>query len=128
MTELLTSLGKLAIGFLLILGPLILWMSFLHSRGRREAALRTKVLQELNSTEFRGLYSVQVKSHWIGADEVMVDVWGCSRDQVWDLMERLSAQSPARMRVEVNGARSSRLSSKLTLAVKNGPCTAYCSA
>jgi hypothetical protein len=128
MTELLASLGKLAIGFLCILGPLILLMSFLHVRGRREAALSTKVLQELNSPEFRGLYSVQVKSHWFGADEVRVDVWGCSRDQVWDLMERLSAQLPARMRVESNGARSSRRSSKLTLAVKNGPRTAHCNA
>jgi hypothetical protein len=128
MTDLLTSLGKLAIGFLCILGPLVLYIALLRFRDRRETALSTKVLQELNSPEFRGFYSMKVRSRLIGADKVIVDLWGCSRDQVWDLIERLSAQLPAHMQVEVNGISSSRLNSRLTLAMKNGPCVAYGSA
>jgi hypothetical protein len=128
MTELLLSLGKLTMGFLCILGPLVLSIAFLRSRDRREAALSTKILQGLNASELRGLYSVKVRSHWIGADKVIVDLWSCSRDQVWDLMERFSAQLPENIRVEVNGINSSRLNSTVTLAVKKKPCVAYCSA
>jgi hypothetical protein len=128
MTELLMNLGKLAIGFLCILGPVALLMAFLRSRDRREAVLSAKVLQELNSPELRGLYSVTVRSRLIGADKVIVDLWGCSRDQVWDLMERLSARLPADMRVAVNGISNSRLNSKVTLAVENKPRVAYCGA
>lgn len=128
MTELLISLGKLSIGFLCILGPIVVAIAFLRTRDRRESALSTKVLQKLNSPELRGLYSVRVRSHLLGPDRVMVDLWSCSREQVWDLMERLSAQLPAHARVEVNDISSSRLDSKLTLAVNNGTCAAFCSA
>ena len=128
MTELLVSLGKLVIGFLCILGPLALHIAFLRARDRRESALSTVVLKELNSPDLRGLYSLKVKSRLIGADEVIVDLWGCSRDQAWDLVDRLSARLPAHMRMEVNGVGSSRLNSKLTLAVNDKPCVAYCGA
>lgn len=128
MTDLLISLGKLTIGFLGILGPLVLYIALHRFRDRRETTLSTKVLQGLNSPEFRGLYSMKVRSRLIGADKVIVDLWGCSRDQVWDLMEKLSAQLPEHMQVEVNGISSSRLNSRLTLAVKKRPCVAYCSA
>ena len=92
MTDLLISLGKLAIGFLCILGPLVLYIALHRLRDRREITLSTKVLQGLNSPEFRGLYSMKVRSRLIGADKVIVDLWGCSRDQVWDLMEKLYAE------------------------------------
>jgi hypothetical protein len=74
MIELFTSLGKLAIGFLCILGPFVLPIAFLRARDRREAALSTRVLQELNSPDLRGLFFVKVKSQLIGADTVMVDL------------------------------------------------------
>ena len=66
MIELFTSLGKLAIGFLCILGPFVLLIAFLRTRDLREAALSTRVLQELNSPDLRGLFSIEVKSRLIG--------------------------------------------------------------
>jgi hypothetical protein len=73
------------------------------------------------------LFSVKVKSRLIGADTVIVDLWSCSREQVWDLMERLSARLPAYVQVEVNGISGSRLNSEWTLTVRKGPAVAYCS-
>ena len=127
MIELFTSLGKLAIGFLCILGPFVLPIAFLRTRDLREAALSIRVLQELNSTDFRGLFFVKVKSRLIGADTVIVDLWSCSREQVWDLIERLSARLPAQVRVEVNGISGSRVNSTWTLTVRKGPAVAHCS-
>ena len=127
MIELFTSLGKLAIGFLCILGPFVLPIAVLRTRDLRETALSTRVLQELNSTDFRGLFFVKVKSQLIGADTVIVDLWSCSREQVWDLIERLSARLPAYVRVEVNGISSSRVNSTWTLTVRKGAAVACCS-
>jgi hypothetical protein len=118
MIELFTSIGKLAIGFLCILGPFVLLIAFLRTRDLREAALSTTVLQELNSPNLRGLFSIEVKSRPIGADTVIVDLWSCSREQVWDLIERLSSRLPAHVRVEVNGISGSRLNSEWTLTVR----------
>jgi hypothetical protein len=42
MIELFTSLGKLAIGFLCILGPFVLPIAFLCTRDLRKAALSTR--------------------------------------------------------------------------------------
>jgi hypothetical protein len=126
MLELVTSIGKLAIGFLCILGPVVLLMAFLHSREKREAEIRTRVLQELNSPELRGLFFVTVQSRLVGADTVVVDLWGCSREQVWDLMERLSDRLGDRARVEVNGVSGSRVNSKWTLKFRKGPAVAHC--
>lgn len=127
MAELFASLGKLFIGFLCILGPVVLRIAFLRTCDRREAALSTRVLQELNSPNFRGLFSVKVKSRLIGADTVIVDLWSCSCEQMWGLTERLSARLPAHVRVEVNGISSCRLNSTWTLTVRKGPAVAYCS-
>jgi len=127
MIELLTSLGKLAIGFLCILGPLVVLIVFLRTRDRREAAISTRVLQELNLPNLRGLFSIEVKCRLIGADTVMVNLQSCSRELAWDLMERLFARLPAHVRVEVNGINGSRLNSEWTLTVRKGPAVVYCS-
>lgn len=128
MSELLVNLAKLAIGFFMIAGPVALSIVRLRYRDRREGALNLKALMELNSPELRGLFSVSVKNRLVGADHVVVDLWGCSRDQIWDLMERLSVCLPAQVRVEVNGISTGRSHSKLTLALKSRSCHAACSA
>jgi hypothetical protein len=127
MLELLTSLGKLALGLLGILGPLVATIAFLRMRDMREAAISTRVLQALNSPDLRGLFFIKVKSRPIGADTVMVDLWNCSREQVWDLIERLSARLPANVRLGVNGISGSRVRSTWTLTVrKTNKGAAYC--
>ena len=125
--ELVTILFKLSVGFLCIVGPVVLLIAFLRMRDLREESLRTRVLQELNSPNLRGLYSLEVKSRPLGGDTVKVDLRSCSREQVWDLMERLSVRLPGHVRVEVNGISDSRLNSEWTLTVRKVPATANCS-
>jgi hypothetical protein len=127
MMELVTSLWKLGMGFLCILGPVVVLLAFLRIRDLREDSLRNRVLLELNSPNLRGLYSMEVESRPFGSDTVKVDLWNCSREQVWDLMERLSVRLPAHVRVEVNGISGSRLNSEWTLTVRKGPAAANCS-
>ena len=109
MVDLLTSMSRLLTGFICVLGPVVFLLVFLHARDRREAALRLTVLREMNRPDLRGLFVVNIATRSIGGDTVVVDLWGCSREQVWDVMENLSAKLPAHVRVEVNGLSDSRL-------------------
>lgn len=115
MVDLLTSVSRLLTGFVCVLGPVVFLLVFLHARDRREAALRLTVLREMNRPDLRGLFVVNVATRSIGGDTVVVDLWGCSREQVWDVMENLSAKLPAHVRVEVNGLSDSRLKPAWTL-------------
>jgi hypothetical protein len=116
MTELLSIIGKLILGFAGILGPVAFLLALRSAHDRRVAALSARVLQELNSPDLRGLFAAKVKSPLTGADTVVVDLWSCSRDQVWEVMERLSAKLPAHVRVEVNGVSDCRMRSVWTLS------------
>ena len=126
MAELLVSLVKLFIGFLGILGPVVLLLALQRSRDRREATLSTTVLQVLSSPELRGLFAVKIKSTPFLRDWVAVDLWNCSRDQLWDVMQRLSAQLPSHVRVEVNGISDCRTRSTWTMTVKRNPSSVAC--
>lgn len=108
METLLLSMAKLALGFVCMIGPIVFLLALQRVRDRREAALVLAVLQEMNSPDLRGLFSVRAASRSIGNDSVAVDLWGCSHGQVWDVMERLSAKLPSQVRVEVNGLRDDR--------------------
>ena len=127
MTELLVNIAKLLIGFLGILGPVALLLGFLHIRDQRQSSLYTKVLVELNLTDLRGLFGVNIKSRPFGTDTVMVDLWHCSREQMWDVIERLSAKLPAHVKLEVNGITDCRLNSAWKLTVmRSQPSISYC--
>jgi hypothetical protein len=128
MIELLVSLGKLVIGFLCIAGPVVVLLIWLRGRDRRVAMLSTAALRELNLPELRGLVAVKVKSSFFSGGLVAVDLWSCSRDQLWDVLQRLSARLPSHVRVEVNGISDSRAKSTWTVTVKRNPsCIACCS-
>jgi len=127
MTEMLVSLGKLSIGFLGILGPVALLLGFLHIRDQRQSMLYPTVLRELNLPDLRGLFAVNIKSRLFGADTVIVELWRCSREQVWDVIERLSATLPAHVRLEVNGIADCRVRSAWKLTVmRSQPSISYC--
>lgn len=127
MTEMLLSLGKLSIGFLGILGPLALLLGFLRIRDQRQSMLYTTVLRELNLPDLRGLFAVNIKSRPFGADTVMVDQWHCSRERVWDVIEKLSTKLPAHVRLEVNGITDCRTRSTWKLTVmRSQPSASYC--
>jgi hypothetical protein len=71
---------------------------------------------------------VKVKSSFFSGGLVAVDLWSCSRDQLWDVLQRLSARLPSHVRVEVNGISDSRAKSTWTVTVKRNPsCIACCS-
>ncbi|MGE5257819.1 MAG: hypothetical protein ACM3KE_14170 [Hyphomicrobiales bacterium] len=127
MTELLVSLGKLSIGFLGILGPVALLLCFLHIRDRRQSTLYPIVLCELNRPDLRGMFAVKIKGRPLGADTVIVELWECSREQVWNVIERLSAKLPAHVRFEVNGITDCRARSTWKLTVmRSRPSASYC--
>ena len=127
MTELIVSLGKLSIGFLGILGPVALLLGFLHIHDQRRSMLYPTVLRELNWPDLRGLFAVNIKCRPFGADTVIVELWSCSREQVWDVIERLSAKLPAHVRLEVNGFTDCRAKSAWKLTVmRSQPSISYC--
>lgn len=127
MADLLMNLAKLTVGFLGILGPLVLLLMFLHIRDQRASKLFATVLAELNIPQLRGLSTVKVNSTPLWADTVVVDLWNCSREQVWDVIETLSAKLPSRVRLEVNGITDCRVRSTWKLTVsRTHPFVAYC--
>jgi hypothetical protein len=115
MDALLLNMGQLLVGFLGMLGPIGFLLALRQARDQREAALSLTVLRALNSPDLRGLFSVKVESRSIGKDKVVVDVWGCSREQLWGVMEKLPAKLPSHVQVEVNGLSDGRFKSAWTL-------------
>ena len=88
--------------------------------------LYTTVLSELSLPHLRGLYTVKVKSSPPWADQVVVDLWNCSRDQVWEVIETLSSKLPSRVGLEVNGITDCRVRSPWKLKVmRTHPFVAY---
>ncbi len=119
MEQLLIRLGELGIGFLSMMGPLVLLMMFLKLRDQRESILYTVVLKELNSPDLRGLFAVKIRcSVFSRQDTVMVDLWNCPKERVLDTVIQLSTHLPPEVRLVVNGMADSRSRSALTLKVE----------
>lgn len=117
MNDLIVSLAKLTIGFVGILGPVVLLLMIMNNRDRRESMLFATVLLELNRPHLRGLFTVKIKSRPLWADTVVVDLLNCSREQVWNVIEILSAKLPTHARLEVNGITDCRVQSTWKLIV-----------
>jgi hypothetical protein len=119
MEELLVRLSELGIGFLSMMGPLGLLMMFLKLRDQRESVLYTVVLKELNSPDLRGLFAVKIKCRVFSRqDTVVVDLWNCPKERLWDTAIQLSTHLPPEVRLVVNGIIDSRSRSALTLKVE----------
>ncbi len=119
MEQLLIRLGELGIGFLSMMGPLVLLMMFLKLRDQRESILYIVVLKELNSPDLRGLFAVKIRcSVFSRQDTVMVDLWNCPKERVLDTVIQLSTHLPPEVRLVVNGMADSRSRSALTLKVE----------
>jgi hypothetical protein len=119
MEQLLIRLGELGVGFLSMMGPLVLLMMFLKLRDQRESVLYTVVLKELNSPDLRGLFAVKIKCRVFSRqDTVMVDLWNCPKERVWDTAIQLSTHLPPEVGLVVNGMADSRSRSALTLKVE----------
>ncbi len=119
MGELLIRLGELCIGFLSMMGPLVVLMVFLRLRDQRESMLYVIVLKQLNLPDLRGLFAVKIRCRVFSRqDTVTVDLWNCPKEQVWETMIRLSTHLPSAVRLVVNGMADSRSRSTLTLKVQ----------
>jgi hypothetical protein len=119
MGELLIRLGELCIGFLSMMGPLVLLMVFLRLRDQRESILYAVVLRQLNLPDLRGLFAVKIRCRVFSRkDTVMVDLWSCPKEQVWEAIIRLSTHLPPEVRLVVNGMTDPRSPSMLTLKLE----------
>ena len=115
--ELLIRFGRLAIGFLAILGPLILLIFSIKLRDKRESMLYDMILKELNTADLRGLFSVRARPRLLSwYDIVIVNMWGCSNRQMWDVAMRMSFKLPPRVWLVMDGLLDQR--SKLTVRLK----------
>ena len=117
MGGLLMNFGLLALGFLGIAAPVVLLILYDRIRDERESRLLEAVGMELNQPHLRGLSAVKIKSWPPWADTVIVDLWNCSREQVWDVIEKLSNQLPSQVRLEVNGITDCRVRSTWKMTV-----------
>jgi hypothetical protein len=117
MNELMINLARLATGFLVILAPVALLLMVMNYRERRESALATAVLLELNRPYLRGLFTLKINSWPLWPDTVMIDLRECSHEQVWNVIDAVSAKLPPRVRIEVNGITDCRTKSSWKLMV-----------
>ena len=123
MGELLIRLGELGIGFLSMMGPLVLLMVFLRLCDQRESVLYAVVLKQLNLPDLRGLFAVKIRCRVFSRQAiVIVDLWNSPKEQVWETIIRLSTHLPPKVRLVVNGMADPRSRSTLTLkAERNIP-------
>ncbi len=104
MTALMISFAKLIVGLISIGGPLIFLIALLHVRDHRKSVIEGIACRELNSPDLRGLVAVNIKcallsNRWT----VEVDMWNCSNERIWDVMEGLRVNLPSSVRFVVNG-------------------------
>jgi hypothetical protein len=119
MSQLVIRLGQLVLGFLVIFGPLIFLFLLLEVRDRRQSTLYGVILKELNSPDLRGLFAVEIQCGIFSRqDTVIVDLWNCPKEQVWDAIIKLSAHLPSKVRLVVNGMADPCSQSTLTLKVQ----------
>ncbi|MFQ5897297.1 MAG: hypothetical protein ACE5JN_03530 [Candidatus Methylomirabilia bacterium] len=88
--EALMQLGGLVFTVALIPGPLV-WAVLLNLRERRQSTLCWSVMRRFVPRDFHGRVAVQVRYPLLSRRGVVrVDVLLRSRDEVWDVITRLS--------------------------------------
>jgi len=114
--QLLIRLGKLAIGSLITFGPLAVLIMLLNLRDRRESYLSFVVYKQLNSPDLRGLITFKTRCALFSRHSmVKVDMRGCSNEQIWDAIKRLSHSLPLYVRLIVHSTSEGQFESKFTI-------------
>jgi hypothetical protein len=112
----LTEFTRLILGLAIVFGPLVGVLWLLNLRDRREGALRHAVLAALPLHELRGLVAVRARCAMFSRkDVVTLDMFACTRDQVWDAVARLYHSLPPRVRLVVNSAVDRQFATTLRL-------------
>ncbi len=111
-----TALLGLIAGLAITLGPVVALMWLLHLRDGRESLVRLAALKHVSSRETRGLIAIQVRSALLLRRSVVtIDMWACSREQIWDTLARLGRDLPPRVRLIVDGSVDPQLTARFTL-------------
>lgn len=119
MAALMISLAKLIIGFILVAAPLICLIVLFHARDYRMSIIEGIVGKELNSPDLRGLVAANTKYALLSKScRVEVDMWGCSANQIWDVIDRLRINLPSSARLLVNGIPARSLKTRFSLEIK----------
>ncbi len=97
------TLGTVLVVVLVLGGPLI-WAMALNVRDRREAWLLSTVLAELSEPDLRGRVAIRVRAGLLGTPGVVkVHLLCASRQEIWEILGRLSERLSRRVRLEVSG-------------------------
>jgi|GEM_PF-2969592 len=120
MNDMAANLATVIGGLLGAIGPVALFLMLMNARDRRESRLFTTVILEMNRPRLRGNFTVKVRSWPIVGSSVMIHLYDCSREQVWNVIEDVSTKLPADVRLEVNGITDCRANSTWKLTVKRG--------
>ena len=97
------TFGAVLIAMLVLGGPLM-WAMALNLRDRREARLLNTVLVELDGRDLRGRVAVKVRAGLLWAPSaVKIYLLGASRQEIWEVLGRLSERLSRRVRLEVTG-------------------------
>lgn len=102
MSQLLIHIGHVLVGFMIVLGPVIVLLLILEVRERREAVLRRIILEQLRSPDLRGLFTFRIRHGLVLGSRAVVNLWDCSKEQIWDTTARLSMSLPPEVRLVVN--------------------------
>jgi len=97
------SLMAVVIAAFVLGGPLT-WGLLLNLRDRRTARLLNAVLAELGARDLRGRVAVRIRSGLLWAPSaVKIDVLCATRQEIWEILGRLSERLSRRVRLEVTG-------------------------
>lgn len=98
------QLGALVLWLGLALSPVLVPVLLLNRRDRKESALLGALSDQLSAPDLRGRIAVRVRGALLGrAGVVALDMRDCSRDEVWEVMTRLSRSLPSHARLVVDG-------------------------
>jgi len=97
------TFGAVLIAMLVLGGPLIAALA-LNLRDRRQARLLSTVLAELGGPDLRGRVAIKVRAGLLGVPSVVkIHLLCASRQEIWEILGRLSERLSRRVRLEVTG-------------------------
>lgn len=86
------------------LGGPIAWLAILNLRDRRQTRLLNTVLGELSGRDLRGRVAVETRVGILWAPSVVkIHLLCASRQEIWEILGRLSERLSRRVRLEVTG-------------------------
>ena len=100
--EKLLTLGMSLVMLGLTISSPALWLVLLNRRDRRQAAIRSTILDQMGSRDLRGRVAVQVCYGLLSHRSVVtVNVLATSRNEVWEILTRLARHISRHVRPEV---------------------------